>query len=158
MKQEIINCLTWYANKVSETVQYTTWSDEFCRKNIKGNTETFINELKKYIDFNNLSDEECKELRFGRFMDNDEIDDEIEGIKNNDKLSEDEKNKRIESYNNIRDMRLIPLYLLPLLPIGTEVISIGGEIIKYDGKNIDDDIRFGCLAYGIKPKMEEDNA
>lgn len=158
MKQEIINCLTWYANRVAEAVQYTTWSDEYCRKEIRESTDKFVNGLKKHIDFNNLSDEECKELRFGRFMGNEEIDDEIESIKNDNTLSEDEKNKRIESYNNIRDIRLIPLYLLPLVPLGTEVISIGGEIIKYDGTNIDDDNRFGCLAYGIKPKMEEDNA
>lgn len=158
MKQEIINCLTWYVNTVAETVQYTSWSDEFCRKEITKNTDIFINELKKYIDFNNLSDEECRELRFGRFMSNEEIDDEIKDIKNNNKLSEIEKHKRIKLRNNIRDIRLIPLYLLPILPIGTEVISIGGEVIKYDGNNIDNDIRFGCLAYGIKLRMEDNNA
>ena len=31
MKQEIINCFTWYTNRVAETVQYTSWSDEYCR-------------------------------------------------------------------------------------------------------------------------------
>lgn len=158
MKQEIINCLTWYVNTVAETVQYTSWSDEFCRKEINKNTDIFINELKKYIDFNNLSDEECRELRFGRFMSNEEIDDEIEDIKNDNKLSEIEKDNRIKLRNNIRDIRLIPLYLLPILPIGTEVISIDGEVIKYDGNNIDNDIRFGCLAYGIKLRTEDNNA
>ena len=44
---------------------------------------------------------------------------------------------------------LIPLYLLPILPVGIEVICISGEKITYDGKNIDDDQRFGCIAYGI---------
>lgn len=47
------------------------------------------------------------------------------------------------------DLYLIPLYLLPILPIGIEVTCISGEKIIYDGKNIDDDQRFGCIAYGI---------
>ena len=66
MKKEIINCLTWYANRVAETVQYETWSDEYARKELKKSTHTFLEELKKHIDWDNLSDEECKELRFCR--------------------------------------------------------------------------------------------
>lgn len=31
MKQELINCFTWYVNRVAETVEYEAWSDEFCR-------------------------------------------------------------------------------------------------------------------------------
>lgn len=46
---------------------------------------------------------------------------------------------------------LIPLYLLPILPIGIEVYCINGETIIYDGNNIDNDTRAGLLAYGIKP-------
>ena len=46
---------------------------------------------------------------------------------------------------------LIPLYLLPILPIGIEVSCIDGRTIIYDGTNIDNDNRAGLLAYGIKP-------
>ena len=45
MKKEIINCLTWYANRVAETVQYETWSDEYARKELKKSTHTFLEEL-----------------------------------------------------------------------------------------------------------------
>lgn len=34
------------------------------------------------------------------------------------------------------------------------VVGIGGEEIVFDGSNIDTDIRFGCLAWGIKPKKD----
>lgn len=125
MKPEITNCLTWYANKVAETVQYTNWSDEFCREEIKRATDRFVNELKKYIDFNNLTEEEAQELRFGKW-------------------SDDEP-----------DLYLIPLYLLPILPIGTKLICINGDEIVYDGKNVDNDVRFGCLAYGIRVKLDK---
>lgn len=47
MKQEIVNCLTWYANKMAEITQYENWPDEFCRKEAKENTDRFLEELKK---------------------------------------------------------------------------------------------------------------
>lgn len=47
---------------------------------------------------------------------------------------------------------MIPLYLYPSLPIGITLMSIGGEEIVFNGSNIDTDSRFGCIAYGIKPK------
>lgn len=122
MKKEIVNCLTWYANKVSETVQYASWSDEFCRTKIKESTDKMLEELKKHIDWEHLSKEEAVELRFGKW-------------------DEDQP-----------DLYLIPLYLLPILPIGTKLTTISGEEIEYDGTNVDNDIRFGCIAYGIAIK------
>ena len=125
MKPEITNCLTWYANQIAETVQYTNWSDEFCREDIKRATDRFVNELKKYIDFDNLTEEEAQELRFGKW-------------------SDDEP-----------DLYLVPLYLLPILPIGTKLTCINGQKIVYDGHNIDNDTRFGCLAYGVRVKLDK---
>ena len=120
MKEVIINCLTWYANRVAETVQYTNWSDEFCRKEIKENTNRMLKELSRHIDWSNLTREEALELRFGMW-------------------DEDMPN-----------LYLLPLYLLPILPIGTELTTINGDKIVYDGTNVDDDTRFGCIAYGIE--------
>lgn len=121
MKKEILNCLTYLANRVSETTQYESWSDEFSRKEIKEANQKFVDEIKKHIDWENLTEEDCKELRFGRW-------DEESGI------------------------YLIPLYLFPIIPIGLKVYSISGNEIVNDGTNLCNDIRFGCIAYGIKPK------
>jgi len=121
MKKEILNCLTWLANRVSETTQYENWSDEFCRKEIKEANQKFVEEIKNHIDWDNLTEEDCKELRFGKW-------DEESGI------------------------YLIPLYLFPIIPIGLKVYCISGAEIVNDGTNLDNDIRFGCIAYGIKPK------
>lgn len=122
MKKEIINCFTWYINRVAETVQYTSWSDEFCRKEIKKATYKMLDELNKFIDWDNLTKEEAKELRFVLW---------------------DEE----QPY-----LYLLPLYILPILPIGTKLITIGGEEIVYDGTNVDKDIRCGYIAYGINVK------
>lgn len=118
VNQNIIDCLTWYANRIAETVQYTNWSDEFARKEVKESTDKFLDEIKKYIDWDNLTPGLCDDLRFGKWT---------EGS----------------------NLWLIPLYLLPIVPIGTELISINGGTVKYDGTNVDNDIRFGCIAYGI---------
>lgn len=118
MKQEIINCLTWYANRISETTQYKSWSDEFCRKEVKESTDIFVDNLKDLIDLSNLTREEARELRFGKWEEN-------------------------------SDLYLIPLYLLPIIPIGTKLTCINGETIVYDGTNVDNDIRCGYIAYGI---------
>lgn len=120
MKREIINCLTYLANRVAETTQYN-WSSDFCKKEIKEATEKFIEEFKKHIDWNNLTKEDCIELRF---------------IK----------------WNDDSDLYLIPLYLLPIIPIGLKVYCINGQEIINDGTNLDNDIRLGCIAYGIKVK------
>ena len=119
MKQEIINCLTWYANHVAETVQYTNLSDGFCRREIRTATMIFLSELRKHIDFSKLTREEVITLGFGKL---------------------DDKS----------DIYFIPLYLLPIIPVGTELTCINGKTITYDGTNVDDDIRFGYIAWGIR--------
>ena len=43
MKKEILNCFTWYANRVAESVQYESWSDEYARKDLKKATEAMVN-------------------------------------------------------------------------------------------------------------------
>ena len=123
MKEEIRNCFTWYANRISETVQYTSWSDKFCREEVKEATDRFLKELEKYIDWNNLTIQEATELRFMKWSNN------------------------LDS-----DLYLLPLYILPILPIGTTLTTINGVDVVYDGSNVDIDTRYGCIAYGIHLK------
>lgn len=119
MKEEIIYCLTRYASMVAEPLTYTNWSDKFCMGELRSSNSRFINELKKYIDFDNLTKEEALELGFKQWRDDQP------------------------------DLYLIPLYLFPLIPIGKELHSINGDTITYNGTNVDTDNRFGLLAYGI---------
>ena len=122
MKKEIQNCLTWITNRVSETIIYDNWSDDLKIKQNKEAFDTFYSELKKHIDITKLTIEEAKELRFRRW---------------------DEE---------LPDLWLFPLYLVPLIPEGLEVMSISGDKFKYEKDKADNDIRFGCVAYGIEIK------
>lgn len=52
-------------------------------------------------------------------------------------------------------IRLIPLWLLPFLPDEIATVSIGGsEHTRRD--EMDNDHRFGCLAYGVAPATSID--
>lgn len=119
MKIEVQNCLTWLANRVSETIIYN-WDNDFKTKENKESFDTFYKELKKHIDFKKITVEEAKELRFQRW-------------------SEEQPN-----------LWLFPLYLVPIIPEGLEVTSISGNKYKYEKDKADNDIRFGCVAYGIE--------
>lgn len=70
------------------------------------------------------------------------------------RLTKEEFDKKVANEKNTLGLRLIPLYLYPSLPIGITLTSIGGEERVFDGSNISTDIRFGCLAWGIKPKKD----
>lgn len=48
-------------------------------------------------------------------------------------------------------MRLIPLWLFPFLPDEIECESISGTKTVLKTSEMDNDHRFGCLAYGIVP-------
>lgn len=161
MKQEIVNCLTWYANKMAEITQYEGWSDEFCRKKAKENTDRFLEELKKHIDWNNLTEKEAIELRFCKWDSDEDIDKEISDLRKPDArylLNEGQTlEDKIEGLERTKGIRLIPLYLFPIIPKGIELTSISGETIVFDGQEIDNDTRFGCTAWGIKINESEAN-
>lgn len=122
MKTEIINCFVKYTNRIAQPIHYTYWSDIFCREEIRSSTMDFLSELRKHIDFSNLTKKEALELGFGLWDNN---------------------------------LYLIPLYLLPIIPLGTELTCIDGTTIKYNGLNVDDDVRCGCIAWGINVEKED---
>ena len=61
---------------------------------------------------------------------------------------------RFGRWDDESDLWLIPLWFVPLLPVGIELTSIGGTKVTYTGDNIDLDSRFGCIAWGIIKKEE----
>lgn len=65
------------------------------------------------------------------------------------------KELRFGKWDDESDLYLFPLYLVPIIPENLEVISISGEKFKYKKEKTDNDIRFGCVAYGIEIKESE---
>ena len=57
---------------------------------------------------------------------------------------------RFGKWDENSDLYLFPLWLVPLIPDGLMVTSISGEEFPFDSKTTDTDIRFGCVAFGLR--------
>lgn len=123
MDMKLVNHFTWLANMLAESYVYKTWGAEFKEKELEKAFERFYNSAKKNLDLD-LDRLTVEQLRELRFC----------------------------KWDDDSDLWLIPLWFVPLLPVGIELTSIGGNKVTYTGDNIDLDVRFGCIAYGILKK------
>lgn len=123
-KQIMTNVAIQLLNTRQMGISYApNWSEEFSRKEL---SEKFINlteQLAKIIEeiggITKLSAEDLASLGFKKW-------------------DEDMPN-----------LRLIPIWAYDLIPDGTELTSISGDTIIKQGNNVDLDVRFGCIAWGI---------
>lgn len=108
--------------KAAEIIAYP-WGEDFSYKELKG----LPGRLKaaegfRLVDPSDLTDNEMSDLGFGRWSDENPI-------------------------------RLIPLWLKPFLAERIKAGSIdNGEPCEIETASMDDDHRFGCLAYGVLPR------
>lgn len=123
MRKELINHFTWLVNRLSELNTYD-WGADYKQKQLEESFEAFYKSLWKTEN--------------------------IPLIDLSEMTVETALELRFQKWDSDGNLYLIPLWFKPLIPIGIELTSINGEKIVYDGNNIDDDIRFGCLAYGIE--------
>ena len=122
------------------------------------NDKDLLKYLNKLIDWDNLSESTMDSLEFKRCISKEEISRIAKNVMESDKLSNEEKMQRFEKLKNLTTIRLIPTYLVPIIPVGLELVCVNGEKIIYDGTNINkNDILGDCIRYGLNPK-EEKNA
>lgn len=156
LEDKVNNTLKWLANQIA-SIQVYHWDEDFKKESLNDAWQKVQKQFKKDIDWNNLTESQCKALHFGSWQSKEDIEEEISILQSEldrGHLTKDEFDKRVANEKNTIGLRLIPLYLYPALPIGITLTSIGGEEIVFDGSNIDTDIRFGYIAWGIKPKKE----
>lgn len=154
LEDKVNNTLKWLANKIA-CIQVYHWDDEYKKKSLNDAWQKVQEQFKEDIDWNSLTESQCKALHFGRWQSEEDIEEQISFLKSeleNGHLTKEEFDKKVANDKNTIGLRLIPLYLYPSLPIGIILTSIDGKEIAFDGSNIDTDVRFGCLAWGIKPK------
>ena len=156
LEEKVNNTLKWLANQIA-SIQKCQSNQEYKKKNFNDAWQKVQKQFKKDIDWNALTESQCKALHFGSWQSEEDIEEEISLIRSEfgrGHLTKEEFEKKVANEKNTLGLRLIPLYLYPSLPIGITLTSIDGEEIVFDGSNIDTDIRFGCLAWGIKPKKD----
>jgi len=108
-------------NRAAEVMTYTNWSDEFAVKQIR--------EIPGLL------------LNMNRELGNIQLDD----------LTSDQRDRLgFRLWSNDNPIRLIQLWLLPFLADNIKATRIDGRSIISKAE-MDNDNRFGCLAYGIIP-------
>ena len=156
LEDKVNNTLKWLANQIA-SIQVYHWDEEYKKKSFNDAWQKVQKQFKKDIDWDALTESQCKVLHFGSWKSEEDVEEEISLIRSEfgrGHLTKEEFEKKVANEKNTLGLRLIPLYLYPSLPIGITLTSIDGEEIVFDGSNIDTDVRFGCIACGIKPKKD----
>ena len=154
LEERVNNTLKWLANQIA-CIQVYHCDEEYKKKSLNDAWQKAQEQFKKDIDWKNLTENQCNALHFERWQSEEDIEEEISLIQSEFEkghLTKEEFDKKVANEKNTIGLRLIPLYLYPSLPIGIILTSIDGKEIAFDGSNIDTDVRFGCLAWGIKTK------
>lgn len=156
LEEKVNDTLKWLANQIA-CIQVYHWDEEYKNKSLNDVWQTVQRQFKKDIDWSTLTENQCKALHFRSWQSEEDIEEEISLMQsafNDGHLTKEEFDKEVVNKKNTIGLYLIPLYLYPSLPIGITLTSIGGEEMVFNGKNIDTDMRFGCIAWGIKPKKD----
>lgn len=156
LEEKVNNTLKWLANQIA-CIQVYHWDEEYKRESLNNAWQKVQEQFKKDIDWNALTESQCKTFHFGRWQSEENVEEEISCLQSElakGHLTKEEFDKKVSNQKNTLRLRLIPLYLYPSLPTGITLTCISGEEIVFNGSNIDTDIRFGCIAWGIKPKKD----
>lgn len=156
LEKKVNNTLKWLANQIA-CIQVDHWDEDFKKERLNDSWQKVQEQFKKDIDWSTLTESQCKALHFGSWQSEEDVKEEISLIQSafeKGHLTKEEFDKEVANEKNTLGLRLIPIYLYPSLPIGITLTSIYGEERVFDGSNIDTNIRFGCLTWGIKPKKD----
>lgn len=154
LEEKVNNTLKWLADQIA-CIQVYHWDEEYKNKSLNDVWQTVQRQFKKDIDWSTLTESQCKALHFKKWQSEEYIEEEISLMQlvfNDGHLTKEEFDKKVVNKKNTIGLYLIPLYLYSSLPIGITLTSINGEEIVFNGSNIDTDMRFGYIAWGIKPK------
>lgn len=110
--------------RAAEVMVYTNWSAEFAASEIKSIPKDLVRGAGE--DFSNLNPA--------------------------DLTAEEMKELDFGVWSKDQPFRLIPLWLLPFLAEDLYVCDFEGNFKRVRKSELDNDNRFGCIAFGVLPK------
>ena len=111
--------------RAAKVMAYKSWGDDFAAKQIRS------------------APEEIEKMKGGK---------ELFGIQPAELTEDEMTDLGFGKWSEESTMRLIPLWLFPFLAEEIETECIDGEKKLTKKSEMDNDNRFGCLAYGVIPK------
>ena len=114
-------------SQASMVIAYDSWSLKYCVDSMRGIENTIKNKNKDL----ELFDLDPSELISDELLDLD-----------------------FGRWSEETNLMLIPLWIYPYVKDGINVEDINGEKFKLDKSKVDTDTRFGCLSFGVIPKIK----
>lgn len=155
-KEQVQSIFSWFTGKVVIIMERDYWDAQEKVKDIEQKKEEALSFLKKEIDWDNLTKDDCTLLRFRRWTSMEEIKENdlpyLEKQLLEDKITPKEYDKLKEQLLLSAKVFLFPRYIHCLIPDNLTVYDIGGVKHTFCEIKEDKEFRYGCLAYGIIPK------
>lgn len=76
LEDKVSNTLKWFANQIA-CIQVYHWSEEYKKESLNDAWQKVQEQFKKDIDWNALTESQCKALRFGSWQSEEEVEEEI---------------------------------------------------------------------------------
>ena len=76
LENKVNNTLKWLANKIA-CIQVYHWNEEYKKKSLNDAWQKVQEQFKEDIDWNSLTESQCKALHFGRWQSEDDVEEEI---------------------------------------------------------------------------------
>ena len=76
LENKVNNTLKWLANKIA-CIQVYHWDEEFKKESLNDAWQKVQKQFKKDIDWNALTESQCKALRFGSWQSAEDVEEEI---------------------------------------------------------------------------------
>jgi hypothetical protein len=135
LEDKVNNTLKWLANQIACTQVYKKWNEEFKKESLDDAWQKVQEQFKKDIDWNALTESQCKALHFGSWQSEEDIEEEISYLQSQlDKgnLTKEEFDKRVANEKNTLGLRLIPLNILAksLIPKVNELLNLSPKSMR----------------------------